>query len=80
MKIKVKKGYISYEKKLYGVGEILDLEDGGEAKRLIAAGIAASVKGMASKEEAPAAVKAEKADAGLPAVDPMASVQKEKKK
>ena len=79
MEIKVVKGYISYNKKLYGVGTTLDLEDSGEAKRLIAAGIAKSTRKSAVKEEAPAA--AQNTDpAELPAVDPMASVQKGKKK
>ena len=79
MEIKVIKGYISHDKKLYGVGSVLNLEDSGEAKRLIAAGIAASTRKTAAKEEAPAAAK--NADpAELPAVDPMASVQKGKKK
>ncbi len=78
MKIKVIKGYVSHGKQLYGVGDDLDLEDGGEAKRLIAAGVVKSAKETAVKEEVPAAEKT--GPAGLPAVDPMASVQKGKKK
>lgn len=80
MEIKVIKGYVSHNKKLYGVGTVLDLEDSGEAKRLIAAGIAASTKKAAVKEEAPAAAPKNADPAELPVVDPMASVQKGKKK
>ena len=77
MKIKVIKGYISHGKKLYGVGNVIDVEDSSEAKRLIAAGVAASTKEAALKEDAPVAAEV---SAELPAVDPMASVQKGKKK
>ena len=80
MEIKVIKGYVSHDKKLYSAGTVLDLEDSGKAKRLIAAGVAASVRKAAVKEEALAAAPKTAAPAELPAVDPMASVQKGKKK
>ena len=48
--------------------------------RRIAAGVAASVRKAVVKEEAPAAAPKNADPAELPAVDPMASVQKGKKK
>lgn len=92
MKIKVVKGYVSHEKKLFSAGAVLDLSD-DMAKRLIAAGTVEMVSqssGKAQKVEQPKQkAKAKKqepepsaADSGieLPAADPVASVKKRERK
>ena len=92
MKIKVVKGYVSHEKKLFSAGAVLDLSD-DMAKRLIAAGtveMVSQLSGKAQKVEPPKQkAKAKKqelepsaADSGieLPAADPVASVKKRERK
>ncbi len=89
MEIKVIRGYVSHEKKLFGAGAILDLANDA-AKRLIASGSAEAVASNTRKAEVPVEpVKAkpkqkkhvqepaaEESGAELPAADPVASVRK----
>ena len=95
MKIKVIKGYVSHEKKLFGAGAVLDLSD-DMAERLIASGTVEAVSPSSGKKEVQKAeqpkqkAKAKKqepepsasADSGieLPAADPVASVKKRERK
>lgn len=94
MKIKVIKGYVSHEKKLFSAGAVLDLSD-DMAERLIASGTVEAVSPSSGKKEVQKAeqpkqkAKAKKqepepsaADSGieLPAADPVASVKKRERK
>ena len=50
MKIKVIKGYVSHEKKLFNAGAVLDLSD-DMAERLIASGTVEAVSPSSGKKE-----------------------------
>ncbi len=54
MKIKVKKGYVSHERKLFGAGAVLDISD-DVANRLIASATAEAVSKNHKKPEKPKA-------------------------
>jgi hypothetical protein len=78
MRVKVISGYVSYNRRLFGLGEFVDIPD-DVAKRFVMAGIVE----LASGDTAPEVETAPKAepvkDIALPDVDPAANVKPKRK-
>ena len=81
MKVEVVKGYVSHNKRLFGVGACLDV-DASAAERLIRAGVVKAVDNTAMapvKAEAPATKEPASEDTILPEADPAANVKPKRK-
>jgi hypothetical protein len=80
MKVEVVKGYVSHNRRLFGVGACLDV-DASAAERLIRAGVVKAVGNTVApvKAEAPATKEPASEDTILPEADPAANVKPKRK-
>lgn len=75
MKIRVTEGYVGFNRKVYGIGAVLELEN-QDAAYLIREGVAVEAPGEAPTDAADEAVEASADDEmTLPDVDPAAAVK-----
>lgn len=80
MRVKVAKGYVTYQKQLYGVGSILEVDDDNGA-RLIAKGVLEPVEQAKKPTKAPKTAPKAKVepDGELPPADPVAAIKRKEK-
>lgn len=81
MKVKVAEGYIGFERKVYGIGTVLELSD-KDAAYLLREGVVVKVdeKVVADVSDEQADTSAGEDEMTLPDIDPAAAVKSGKKK